>query len=539
MTQALTPAMNRPAIDEIPTQPCIHKALVVSIASSMLALVGLAFFIYGPRALRTFLETNAPVQIHLQEQLLLAPIGLVFIVFLIVGLVCGVAGLLSLIRLIPFYHILRAALVAVYPAMLGYVVLMWVAVFSLLDERVAVNGSELDRVAALKWWWSLSWPALAVIAYVFWLHVMLRSRSVYAVYTRQPGPAMRGDQILEDWRTHGKDPRARRSFYTSFLTHFVILILIPFILQERGCVEAFNVPKGSGEPAVTQVQVVKQQKKKKKKLTLRADSAILFDIPDLDDAEVDKLMEQMTQARYEASVNAKAGNLGKGGGKQGGWPEGMDNYKVRFLRLEHNCKGWDDGMDDSDADINFLRYFAQVTPFKKIANKGESHSVALLDKYPDDGFPPFVYMTGNGSMASLSDREKKILRDYCFNGGMLIVDAGSRDFHTSFERHIVQGVFDDKEYVNIPDDDILFQLPYGFPNGAPPFWGHGGQRAMGIKHEGRWIVFYHPGDMNDAWKSPGYSDVTPEMRDAAMQLGVNLVFYAYNQWNDAVAEKRR
>ena len=60
-----------------------------------------------------------------------------------------------------------------------------------------------------------------------------------------------------------------------------------------------------------------------------------------------------------------------------------------------------------------------------------------------------------------------------------------------------------------------------------------------MKHDGRWIVFYHPGDMNDAWKSPGYSDVTPEMRDAATHLGINLVYYAFNQWNDAVTKKRK
>ena len=45
--------------------------------------------------------------------------------------------------------------------------------------------------------------------------------------------------------------------------------------------------------------------------------------------------------------------------------------------------------------------------------------------------------------------------------------------------------------------------------------------------------------MNDAWKSPGYSEVTPEMRDAAMYLGVNLVYYAFNQWDDAVSKKRK
>ena len=537
MTQAIAPALNRPAIDEIPTRPSTQKALVVGLAAAMLAPLALAFWRFGPRALSAFFASHADVQIALQHQHLLKPIAMVFPAFLIVGLIGGGLGVLSLSRLGVFYHALRAGLMLVYPAVLGYAVLVWVAVFALLDAGVEVGGA-MDRAVVIKWWWGLSWPALAVGLYVFWLHVMLQSRSVYAAYTRRQGPAMRGDRVLEDWRTHGRDPRARRSFYTSFATHFVILILIPFLLQERGCVEAYRVPKGSGEPAVTQVQVVKQQKKKKKKLTLRADSAIIFDVPDLDDAEVDKLMEQMTQARYEASVNAKAGKLGSGGGKQGGWPEGMEDYKIRFIRLDHGGKGWDDGMDNSDADINFLRAFAQATGFTKIANKGESHAIALLDKYPDDGFPPFVYLTGNGSMGNVSARDRKILREYCLKGGMLIADAGSRDFHNSFVRFIQQ-VFPDKPLLDIADDDMLYQLPYGFPNGAPAFWGHGGRRAMGIKHDGRWIVFYHPGDMNDAWKSPGYSDVTPEMRDAAMHLGINLVYYAFTQWNDAITEQRK
>jgi hypothetical protein len=60
-----------------------------------------------------------------------------------------------------------------------------------------------------------------------------------------------------------------------------------------------------------------------------------------------------------------------------------------------------------------------------------------------------------------------------------------------------------------------------------------------VKHEGRWIVFYHPGDMNDAWKSQGFTDVTPEMRDAALNLGVNLVYYAFTQWDEQITKKRK
>ena len=121
---------------------------------------------------------------------------------------------------------------------------------------------------------------------------------------------------------------------------------------------------------------------------------------------------------------------------------------------------------------------------------------------------------------------------------MLIADAGSASFHRSFV-HFIKQVFPDKPLVDIADDDVLYLQPTSFPNGAPAFWAHGGRRALGIKHEGRWVVFYHPGDMNDAWKSSAYTDVTPEMRDAAMNLGINLVAYSFNQWNDAVAKLRK
>ena len=320
--------------------------------------------------------------------------------------------------------------------------------------------------------------------------------------------------------------------------HLLIIVIIPYILSLGGCVEAYKVPQGSGNPVVAMVKMVKPKKKKKKTLTLRPNSAIIFEQPDLDNTEVDQEMEEKTQVTYEASANAKAGKMGKGGGTKGGWPEGMEDYKIRFIRLEHNGAGWDDGMNQTNADINFLRAFAQATGFKKIANKGESHSIALLAKYPDDGFPPFVYLTGNAGMSRISSADAKILREYCLKGGMLIGDAGSVKFHQSF-LHVMRQVFPDKPLLDIADDDMLYQLPYGFPDGAPAFWHHGGRRALGVKHDGRWCVFYHPGDMNDAWKSQGYTDVTPEMRDAAMNLGINLVYYSFNQWNDAVQKLRK
>ncbi|MCP4945170.1 MAG: DUF4159 domain-containing protein [Planctomycetaceae bacterium] len=526
------------SLDGIPTRPSTLKALVVSIATAMLAGLGIVIWQFGPPAFAGLLERNANVAILLTDNGMGRLLQVCFTAFGIVGAICGVSGLLSLIRSTLTYHLLRAVLVLVYPAVLGYAVVTWIAIFSVVHAEIEFDGVAQDRATAIVFWWSVCWPALAVGIYAAWLHAMLRSRSVYAVFTRRQGAPMPGDRVLEDIRTHGRDPRARQSFYASFSTHVLILILIPWLLQARGCVEPYRPPQGSGNPVVAMVKIVKPKKKKKKTLTLRPNSAILFDIPDLDESVIDQIMEEQTQATYQASVNAKAGKMGQGGGKKGGWPEGMENYKIRFIRLDHGGAGWDDGMNQTAADVNFLRAFAQATGFKKIAAQGESHSIALLAKYPDDGFPPFVFLTGNRGMGRISSSDQKILRQYCLNGGMLIADAGSPEFDRSF-RSFIRQVFPDKQLLDIADDDMLYQLPFGFPNGAPAFWHHGGRRALGLKHEGRWIAFYHPGDMNDAWKSPGYSDVSPEMRDAAMNLGVNLVYYAFNQWNDAISKIRK
>ncbi|MFT7515065.1 MAG: hypothetical protein ACI9QL_004291 [Candidatus Omnitrophota bacterium] len=539
MSQVKKPGVPAEWIHEIPTQASARKARIVSVAAILLAGLGVAVEAFCPPALDAWLESNLAVRVLLglsgHSLALLVECRLMGVL----GLICAGAGLLSLIRIRLTYRILRGSLLVVYPLLLIYVLTTWSALFLVLDEGIELGGTPQDRATILLRWWQVSWPALAIIAYVAWLHLLLGSRSVYAAFTKEAGASLDGDRVLEDIRTHGREPRARRSMYASVCTHLLILVMIPWLMQLGGCVEAYKVPKGSGNPVVAMVKMVKPKKKKKKSMTLRPNSAILFEVPDIfEETEVDQKMEEQTQVQYQAMANAKAGKMGKGGGTKGGWPEGMADYKVRFIRLDHGGAGWDDGMNDSGADINFLHGFAQSTGFKKIASKGESHSIGLLRKYPKDGFPPFVYLTGNGNMGRVSSTDQKILREYCLNGGMLIGDAGSAGFHRSFT-HFIKQVFPDKPLLDIADDDMLYQLPYGFPNGAPAFWHHGGRRALGMKHEGRWMVFYHPGDMNDAWKSPGYNDVTPEMRDAAMQLGINLVYYAFDQWDDAVAKKRK
>lgn len=537
---SVTPDRVTAGIDTIPTGPSVTKGLVVAGGAAAAGLLGLVFWRLAPGAFTAWLTANPRVgELFAGNGVaVLAQVG--FKAAGIAGGACVLAGLLALVRLRATWWLLVAALCTVHVAAAMLVAVAWHALATLRAAGLPIDGSDQDSVTTTLLWWRLSWPPLALMGAAFWLQTMLRSRSVYAAFTHDTGGPLRGDELLEDLRIGGRDPRYRNSVYASGLTHLVVIVLIPWLMQLDGCVEPYRVPKGSGNPVVAMVKMVKPKKQKKKKsLTLRPNSAIVFEVPDLDNSEADEEMKEMTELTYQATVTTGGvGRLGKGGGTQGGWPEGMEAYKIRFIRLDHGGAGWDDGMDESNADVNFLREFAQATGFRKIARAGESHSIALLRKYPADGFPPFVYLTGNGGMGRVSAADVKILRDYCLGGGLLIADAGSGTFHDSF-LYFVRQVFPDKPLVDIADDDELYKLPFTFPDGAPAFWHHGGRRALGIKHEGRWVVFYHPGDMNDAWKSPAYTDVTPEMRASAMHLGINLVRYAFDRWNDAVTKARK
>jgi hypothetical protein len=534
-------------IDEIPTSASVFKARTVSLATFMLVGFAFAVVMWGllsilvgaslVGSIKIFESPNLAVFELWETNKTSAALGFCFRLFFITSCFCGLTGLLSFFRNRVTYQLLRVTMYVIYASVACYVYVFWQGVSSILDAGLEIDGAKQDGATIFKLWWKACWPALAIALYAGWLHAMIRSRSVYAAFTRVSGESMAGDRLLEDVRTHGRDPRHRRSIYASGLTHLMIIVIIPYLLTQCGSVEPYRVPKGSGNPVVAMVKVVKPKKKKKKTLSLRPNSAIIFDQPDLDNTEVDQQLEEKTTLTYSAQ-NSKAGKMGKGGGTKGGWPEGMENYKIRFIRLEHGGAGWDDGMNQTGADINFLRAFSHATGFKKVARKGESHPIALLKRYPKDGFPPFVYMTGNGHMGRVSTADVKILRDYCINGGMLIGDAGHRNFHHSFIQ-FMRKVFPDKTLIDIPDDDMLYQLPNGFPEGAPAFWHHGGRRALGIKHDGRWIAFYHPGDMNDAWKSQNYTDVSPEMRDASINLGVNLLYYSFNQWNDAISKIKK
>ncbi|MBM4144154.1 MAG: DUF4159 domain-containing protein [Lentisphaerae bacterium] len=523
-----------------------REVLRLCVPAGLLAVVAILLAVRLPLDYGTFLENNPALGLPLASERV--P-GLLNIVSIFSGF-CGAwllaAFLTGFSRKRTALSMLRKGYLSVAAGFLVYAYAVLTATGVIFDRSLPVGGVKADSVLLFYWRWHLLWPALAALTVAALGYVWAWRRAASRVFGGDPerGPAA-GDLVLENLRTHGRDPRFRKSMLHSATLHLLVIVILPFLLQFLGCVEPYRVPKGSGNPVVALVKVIppKPKKERKKKYIVNPNSAISFLIPHLDDSMLMQKVDEDTQVTYQADPNrvfnalgtAQAGKMGAGGGKTGGWPDGMENAKVRFIRMEYNGPGWDDGMDPvKRADLNFLDTFHKLTGFK-VATTPESHPVRLLKKYPKGYAPPFVYMTGDGGI-NVPAGEIRIMRDYLNNGGMLFADCGSPRWDRSF-RGFVQQLFPGESLLVIADDDPLFQVPYAFPNGAPPLWHHGGNRALGIKHTGRWVLFYHPGDINDAWKT-GHSGLDPKLAEGATQMGVNIVYYAFTHYLELTKKYR-
>lgn len=456
---------------------------------------------------------------------------------------CGLAALFWLaVFIIGFFRKswalswLRSGYVAVYLLALFYIFGVFRVTGLIFEKGLTPTGfTAPNAVQVFFWRYDLIWPVILLAGAIAVLHVISWRRRALDVYTGYHEDKMAaGDLILENLRTHGHDPQFRKSIIHSILLHFLVIIIIPWLAQFGGCVEKYAIPEGDGNPVIGYVKLVKPKKKPQKRLVLNPKAAISFHIPTIDESELEREVEEDTRLTYETDTTS-AHRPGVAG-KRGGWPGGMKNAIVRFIRLEYDGENWNDGMDPSTrADMNFLDEFKKVTGFK-VASHGESNAIRLLDDYPNGFAPPFVYMTGSGQI-NVSPKDIEILRKYLLGGGMLFADCGSEPWDRTF-RAFVRVLFPGEPLLVIADDDPIYQIPFVFENGAPPLWHHGGAQALGIKRGRRWVVYYHPGDINDAWKI-GHSGMSPELTRRAYQLGVNIVYHAFTHYLEETRKYRK
>lgn len=139
---------------------------------------------------------------------------------------------------------------------------------------------------------------------------------------------------------------------------------------------------------------------------------------------------------------------------------------------------------------------------------------------------PYLYMTGHGNV-HWSDRDLAILRRYLQQGGFLHADD-NYGMDASIRKELAR-LFPDHQLVEVPLDHPIYHLVYDFPKGIPKIHVHDGKPAQGfgIFLDGRLAVYYsYQSDLGDGWEDPEVHNDSPEKRESALRMGVNLFAYA-------------
>jgi hypothetical protein len=156
-----------------------------------------------------------------------------------------------------------------------------------------------------------------------------------------------------------------------------------------------------------------------------------------------------------------------------------------------------------------------------------SKDVPFVDVGSSDLFLyPFVHMTGHGNVV-FSSAEAENLRTYLLGGGFLHIDDNYG--MDEFIRVELKKVFPNQELVELPSNHPVFHQKFDF-NGIPKIHEHDDKRAQafGIIVDGRLVCLYtYETDLGDGWEDPQVHNDSPEKRKQALQMGANILMYAF------------
>ncbi len=140
---------------------------------------------------------------------------------------------------------------------------------------------------------------------------------------------------------------------------------------------------------------------------------------------------------------------------------------------------------------------------------------------------PWIHMTGHGNVV-FSPAEAENLRNYLIGGGFLHVDDNYG--MDPYIRVALKQVFPESSLVELPFEHPIYHQKYKFSSGLPKVHEHdgGAPQGYGIVHEGRVVIFYSfECDLSDGWEDPEVHRDPPEIREKALQMGSNIVSYAF------------
>lgn len=189
-----------------------------------------------------------------------------------------------------------------------------------------------------------------------------------------------------------------------------------------------------------------------------------------------------------------------------------------------NYGGGGDWYCDPSSIPNILNYLTKNTSIKA---DHDEYRIKLTTK--ELRGHPYLYMTGHGNIR-FTDEEIIQLREYLMGGGFLHTDD-NYGLNTSFRREMKR-VFPDRDFVELPHDHAVFHSYFDMPNGLPKIHEHDGKppQLFALYNEDRIMVIYSfESDLGDGWEDEEVHNDPPELRTAALQMGVNIIYFALTQ----------
>jgi hypothetical protein len=180
-------------------------------------------------------------------------------------------------------------------------------------------------------------------------------------------------------------------------------------------------------------------------------------------------------------------------------------------------------------------WYANPTALKNLAsfcNEQLYTSLDLKEAQVDANSPelfnhPFIHVTGHGRWV-VNDAEAKNLRTYLEGGGFLHIDDNYG--LDPYVRPVLKKVFPELDLVELPFNHPVYHQRFNFTNGLPKIHEHDEKppKGYGLIYKGRLVCFYSfSTDLGDGWEDSDVHHDKSEKRQAALQMGANLLQYAF------------
>ncbi len=198
-----------------------------------------------------------------------------------------------------------------------------------------------------------------------------------------------------------------------------------------------------------------------------------------------------------------------------------EEYGVRVARVKYGGGG--DWYNNPSSIPNLLTEFERRTGVRTVKSE---KVLAITDE--NLRAYPFLYMTGHGTI-KLTSEERDVLRAYLEDGGFLFIND-SYGFDQSV-RAMVRDLFPERAFEELPNSHPIYHSFYDLP-GLPKIHEHDKKapQGFGVTIDDRLVIYYvYESDIGDGLADPEVHHDTPEKRELAAKMAVNVLMYAITQ----------